>query len=325
MPPPPFPHHSAAFRTAAAWTQLPGRGTLRARGRDAAAFVDKFTTAAVGGLRPGQGTEGMFADVRGWVIALTAILRTDDGLLIDCDGAVAGRLREHLEHYHIREDMDLVDVSSDVACFAIVGPEAPGWLGARVEGDVPTAPLEHGMLRCGGIEAVVSAIDWFGPAGFLVRVALESRERLNDWLVSEGLAQGTAAALEPLRIEHRYPLARDIPPKTLPQELDRTARAISFTKGCYLGQETVARIDALGHVNRSLAIVAVEGDVAPPPGEAVSCGGEDVGVLTSVCVSPRLGPCGLALVHRRGLAPGAVLAVAGRAGRITTPSVIEEA
>jgi len=319
------PHGRPPLLTAASWADLVSRGTVRATGGAAATFVDKFTTAAVGTLAPGDGTEGMFTDVRGWVIALAAILRTEDGLLIDCDAAVAATLRDHLEHYHIREDVVLVDASHDERCVAIVGPGAAQWLADRLTSDAPATPLRHRSLRCGRTDAIIVAVDWFGAEGFLVRVPANDLSALHEWLAAEGLPRGDAAALDALRIEQRFPLAQDIPEKTLPQELDRTARAISFTKGCYLGQETVARIDALGHVNRTLVLVAVEGDDVPRPGAVVSCGGEDVGTLTSSCASPRLGVCGLAIVHRRGFEPGATLTVADRAARIVNREKSTEA
>lgn len=325
MPSTPDPSPSRPARTAAAWADLPARGLVRATGRDAAAFLDKFTTAALAPLEAGTGTEGMFTDVRGWVIALTAILRTTDGMLIDCDASVAALLRDHLDHYHIREDFVLVDASEAERCTAVVGPEASGWLAGRVGDRLPAKPLHHVTVSCGGIEALVAAVDWFGVPGFFFRVANDDAEALHAWLVAEGLPRASAADLDTLRIEQRVPWAGDIPEKTLPQELGRTARAISFTKGCYLGQETVARIDALGHVNRTLALVAVDGDDVPAPGTAVSCGGETVGVFTSSCASPRLGVCGLALVHRRGLESGATLTVAAHPARIVNPAETSEA
>jgi tRNA-modifying protein YgfZ len=324
MPSTPDPSPSRPARTAAAWADLPSRGLVRATGRDAAAFLDKFTTAAIAPLGPGTGTEGMFTDVRGWVIALTAILRTTDGLLIDCDASVAAVLRDHLEHYHIREDFVLVDASEAERCTAVVGPEAAGWLAARVGDRLPAAPLHHTAVVCGGVEALVVAVDWFGVPGFFIRVADDDAAALHAWLAAEGLPRADFAELDALRIEQRVPWAGDIPEKTLPQELGRTARAISFTKGCYLGQETVARIDALGHVNRTLALVALDGDDVPPPSTAVSCGSETVGTLTSSCVSPRLGVCGLALIHRRGLEPAASLTVAARRARIVNPAETSE-
>ena len=324
MPPDSSAPGDLACRTTAAWADLAFRGTVRATGTAAAAFVDKFTTAAIGTLAPGVGVEGMFADVRGWVIALASILRTDDGLLIECDAAVAASLRDHLEHYHIREDVVLADATHDECSIAIVGPEAADWLVKRIGGAMPAEPLRHRTARCGGIDAAVVAVDWFGTGGFLIRVAHDDTKAVHDWLATEGLPRADADALDAMRIERRFPLARDIPEKTLPQELDRTARAISFTKGCYLGQETVARIDALGHVNRSLSLISVEGDDVPPPGGVVSCGGDGVGTLTSSCWSPRFGACGLAIVHRRGLEPGAALSVSGRTARIVNRESIAE-
>ncbi len=325
MPPDSSAPGDLACRTAAAWADVASRGTVRATGTAAAAFVDKFTTAAIGSLAPGEGAEGMFTDVRGWVLALAGILRTDDGLLIDCDATVAAALRDHLEHYHIREDVALEDATHDTRAVAVVGPAAARWLIECVGGDVPSKPLRHRAVRCGGIDGAIMAVDWFGAGGFLIRVAHADVAALHDWLATEGLPRADAAALDALRIEQRFPMACDIPEKTLPQELDRTARAISFTKGCYLGQETVARIDALGHVNRTLSLVAVEGDRVPTPAAAVSCGGDAVGTITSSCWSPQRGACGLAIVHRRGLEPGATLTVSGRTARIVNRDSIAEA
>ena len=313
------------LRPTAAWADFASRGTILASGGDAAPFVDKFTTAAIGTLGPGEGREGMFADVRGWVIALATILRTDTGLLIDCDAAVAATLRDHLEHYHIREDVALVDESNAERCVVLVGPDAARWLTDRVAGDIPEGLYRHRALRCGDCDVVVVAVDWFGAGGLLVRIAAHDAPAFHGWLAAEGLPRVDAATLEAIRIERRFPLACDIPEKTLPQELDRTPRAISFTKGCYLGQETVARIDALGHVNRTLSLVAVEGDGVPPRGAVVSCDGEEVGTFTSSCVSPWLGACGLTLLHRRGLVAGAMLTVAGRTARVVHHTGIQGA
>jgi len=319
MSPPPESPTPVPCHSTAAWSDLGGRGLLRVRGGDAVAFVDKFATAALARLSPGTGTEGMFTDVRGWVVAWTAILRTADGLMIDCDAAVAATLRDHLEHYHIREDVEIVDATLAEPCVAVVGSGARRWLAARAGGEMAATPLAHQSLRVGAVPLVVVAVDWFGPEGLLVRVPAAHLAAFHGWLAAEGLPRAVAADLESLRIERRVPAACDIPMKTLPQELDRTDRAISFTKGCYLGQETVARIDALGHVNRRLVLVQVAGDDVPPPGTAVACGGEELGRLTSSCRSPRLGPCGLAIVHRRGLEPGVMLVVAGHEAHVVAP------
>ena len=107
-------------------------------------------------------------------------------------------------------------------------------------------------------------------------------------------------ALEVARIEAAYPSSgRDLTPDNFPQEIARDERAISFTKGCYLGQETVARIDALGHVNKYLVTLQFEAETMPPPGTSLYCDDQKVGQLTSVCWSPaKQGFLGLGFVRR---------------------------
>ncbi len=311
IPTPPGPD---LLRDRAAWVALPARSCLIVRGRDAVTFVDHFTTAAVTRLEPGGGCEAFFTDARGWVIALTTILRTDTGLTIDAGAGLATRLREHLEHYHIREDVEFVDASADRAGFLVAGPQAAGWLASRVEGGLPARPLGHARVTLGDLEADVAQLPWCGPNGFFVAVAADAGDRLAAWFTAAGLPRADAAAAESLRIEAGWPEAVDIPDKALPQELGRDAQAISFTKGCYLGQETVARIDALGHVNRRLVGLATAR--AATPGTVVSGGGEPVAEVTSACFSPRLGAgLALAVVPLKAAAAGG-LDVAGAAARV---------
>jgi folate-binding protein YgfZ len=296
-----FPGYQA-LRERAAWVALPRRTCLLVRGKDAVRFVDNFTTAAVSRLAVGEGCEGFFTDARGWVIALAHILRTDTGLWIDAPPGLAPRLREHLEHYRIREDVEFVDASADRAAVLVAGPATPGWLAAR--GVPPPARLlDHIAARPGGVPATVVRVDWCGPEGFLVQVDAGDGPRLAEWLASESLPVAGPAEYEAARIEEGTPDQGDIPEKTLPQELDRNDRAISFTKGCYLGQETVARIDAVGHVNRTLVGLATPHPVAV--GAEVRSHGEAAGRITSACYSPRLGAgLAMAIVPRKTLAVG---------------------
>jgi folate-binding protein YgfZ len=314
------PAGSLDMRTTAAWADLPDRMTLHAIGPAAVSFVDKFTTASLAMLEPGHGTEGFFTDGRGWVIALANLMRTTDGLWIDAVGGAAARLRDHLEHYHIREPLELVAGDATSACHVVAGPEAARWLAARCDVPPPARPFDHVTTSLGGIAAHVARIEDAGPDAWLVRVDAVDAPAFRGWLDAEGLPRAAGAAVESQRIASRYPAPADIPEKTLPQELDRTARAISFTKGCYLGQETVARLDALGHVNRTLAIVAVEGG-PPSVGAVIRLGDEPMGTITSSCVSPRDGGgIGLAIVHRRATATAARLTVDGAAAHVVGSS-----
>jgi folate-binding protein YgfZ len=300
------------------WADLPGPSTLLIGGRAAVRFVDNFTTAAVSTLAEGRGTEGFFTDARGWVIALVNILRTPDGLWIDGPPGLAAGLAAHLGHFQIREDVTFVDASDERSSLLIVGAGAADWLAARGIA-APTRQLDHGTARLGGTDAALVRLDWFGPEGWLISCSRDDGPRLAEWLAAEGLPRLAAAAVEAARIEAGSPEPADIPAKTLPQELGRDVGAISFTKGCYLGQETVARLDALGHVNRRLVTLVIDPPSAPAVGAPVRVGAETVGTLTSAGPSPRLGrPLGLAIVHVRALKADARLEVAGRPARVLT-------
>jgi len=298
----------------AAWARLPDRTCLLVHGPDAIRFIDNFTTTAVGRLEAGSGSEGFFTDARGWVLTLASLLRTDDGLWIDAAAPTAARLREHLEHYRIRERVEFVDASAVRTGFLVAGPAAAAWLATRASGPLPNATPSHRQVRIGDCDATIARLAWCGPDGFFVQVAAADGDRLAAWFAAERLPPAAAGDVAALRIEAGWPDPGDIPDKALPQEFGRDERAISFTKGCYLGQETVARIDALGHVNRRL--VGLVTDRAVAAGAEVRCGGQSVARATSTCTSPRLG-AGLALA----VVPLATLArggfdVAGQAARV---------
>ena len=321
--PVPVPIGYADLRQTVAWGDLGRRSVLTARGPDAVRFIDNFTTAAVSALAVGAGTESFFADARGWVLALTNILRTDDGVWIDAPTGLAAGLREHLDRYHIREQFELKNESDAYVHLVIAGPQAEAWLASRCSARPPEALLHHCRGLVGDVPVASVRVDWYGPAGFLVQVDAVHHERLMAWLNSQGVPRAVPAAWETARIEAGGPEPVDLPEKTLPQEVGRDPRAISFTKGCYLGQETVARIDALGHVNRRFVAVAIDGGWRHdrPPGVSadmvVRCGDEIVGRLTSVCFSPLLGGgLGLGLVQAKAVDAARPLEVEGAAAHV---------
>jgi folate-binding protein YgfZ len=301
-----------------AWGELPPRALVLATGRDAVAFVDRFTTASLGVLAPGRGTESVFCDARGHVLAVALVLRTDAGLEIDAGAPAGSALLDHLEHHHIREQVEFRDASSAHATVLVAGPAAADWLESRL-GVVAVSPGDHAHGTAGGTAVQVIRVAGYGPAAFLIRAAAADAAALRSWLVDAGLPMATADAIDTLRIEERTPATADILEKTLPQELDLPARAISFTKGCYLGQETVARLDALGHVNRRLTLVGCDGRVPPAAGTPVLADGAPVGTITSACAAPGAdASLALALVHRRGTEPTARLTLDGRRAWLAT-------
>ncbi len=314
------PTGQRALTAGAAWAAVPDRTILTATGRDAVRFLDGFTTAAVSRIAVGGGSEGFMTDARGWVIALVDLLRDAEGVRIGAGAGLGQRLLEHLERYHIREDLTLADDVPMRTTLVVAGPDAAAWFPAHLGVLPPDRPLDHLIVHLGGHSALAVRSDWYGLPAFRLEVERRSADAVAAWLASTGLPRALPAALDAARIEAGSPEPHDIPERTLPQELARDARAISFTKGCYLGQETVARIDALGHVNRRF--VALTG-AGVAPGAPIALDGDMVGTVTSACHSPRLGrTLGLALVHTRGLSPGAALTVGGApAGVVPFPAV----
>lgn len=312
-----FPPAPGSAPAPVAWGIVPPRSTLLLEGADAVRFLDNFTTASLAPLAVGEGVEGFFADGRGQVLALATLLRTPGGMWIDAAPGLAGRLRDHLEHYHIREAVTFHDASAERAAFVLLGRDATAWLASRAGLTLPADAITHRSTRLGDIPVTLVATDWHGRGGCRVITAAADADRMVAWLVASGLPQLSSAAVEAARIEAGSPEPHDIPAKTLPQELGRDARAICFTKGCYLGQETVARLDALGHVNRRLVGVATGTTKAPAVNAEVTLDGMAVGTVTSACVSPTLGEgLGLAVVHVRALAGDAAPCLAGAAVRL---------
>jgi tRNA-modifying protein YgfZ len=306
---------------ATGWAVLP-QDTVVATQADAVRFVDNFVTAAVSQLASGGGSEAFFTDVRGWVLALAMILRTEEGLEIVADAGLGPRLREHLDRYHIREQVSLVDASAETAAMLVAGPAAAAAVRLLIgpDAELPAAELDHltvsgegGPLR---IVRVTSAGAGRGQDGYWIRGPRGALDSVARALAAAGLPMIDEAALAAARIAAGYPAAADIPEKTLPQELGRDQRAISFTKGCYLGQETVARLDALGHVNRRLVLLAIESPQLPVCPAGIELGTETVGTLTSSCLLPGTARAGgLGIVHRRAL-ESAALSVANAAARV---------
>lgn len=310
-----IPVAGASFvRAAAAWAPWPF-GLLEASGDDAVRFVDNFTTAAVSALAGGSGSEAFFTDARGQVLALATILRAETGLLVVTPPGLAATLRGHLEHYHIREAVELRDASADTAAFLVAGPQAAAVVERLSGSAAPVDPFAHRTVSLGGAGARIVRVAGQGADGYWILVATAAAAAVAD-LLANALPRADDGDLEALRLEARYPVAADIPAKTLPQELGRDARAISFTKGCYLGQETVARLDALGHVNRRLVLLAIAAPGPPAVPATVTFDGVDVGLITSAAHSSIAGgPVGLGLVQVKALAAGD-LRVAGAAARV---------
>jgi folate-binding protein YgfZ len=297
-----------ALTTAVGRAVLSGRTIIAVTGDDCVGFLHSFVTNDVKRLAVGAGCEAFVTAPQGKTLGHVLLFREEHRIVLDTAPGQARTLIEHFERYVITEDVSFADQSEALTDVLVAGPAAGSVLSSVTRQQPPLSPLAHAPAMLAGRPVVVRKVELVGRNSWLLQVARENVSDIEAALESAGAAR-CEAAVESVRLEAGVPLfGLDITPDNLPQEIGRNEQAISFTKGCYLGQETVARIDALGHVNRLLAGLRFTGDSIPAAGTSLFAGGQPAGRVTSAAWSPRLAaPLGLALVRRAAAKPGTVL------------------
>ena len=257
-------------------------------GPDAVSLVNRLCTNRVDELAAGDGCEAFFTDPKGHVVDYSLVFRTANSLVLHSFGPAATILA-HLDRYIIRDRVDVHD-RSRWSEFLLSGKRSPKVL-AQWPAMVPAErPLAHVAFDCAGITGSVRRIEFGGPAMFLVSVPSQAAEDARKHLEKAGARACNPAAAEAIRVEMGWPKAGlDISVENLPQEVGRDRWAISYTKGCYLGQETVARIESRGHVNKRLVGLRFADARIPPSGMELTREGTLVGRVTSATYSPCLG------------------------------------
>ena len=205
--------------------------------------------------------------------------------------------------------MTLDDRSAALRTLLVAGDESRHVLEQLIDRPLPEPCYAHLAATVAGHAVSVRHTPMSGPNEFLVCSAAEDFEAVRQAVAASGAVMAGREAFEAARIEAGFPwFGRDISDSNLPQEVSRDKQAISFTKGCYLGQETVARIDALGHVNKNLVGLRFFNHDVPAPGLELSVNGQPAGHVTSAAFSPRLAaPLALGYVRRGSTAPGSRL------------------
>lgn len=277
------------------------RTQIEILGADRITFLHSFCTNDIKKLEPGQGCEAFLCNAKGKVIAYVQVYCRRDSLVLETSPGQSGEIVAHLDRYVIREDVRLADRQPEWSQFLLAGPLASAVL-ARAMPHAPASVIEtrsdwlaHADVEIAGVPISLRQARLTGPPSFLLSYPRDDAvpaqsARVRDRLVESGAQSCSLAALEIVRIEAAIPsFGQDITDDNLPQEVGRDVHAISFTKGCYLGQETVARIDAMGHVNRKLCQFLIEGDALPATGSELLADGKAVGWVTSCTFSPRHG------------------------------------
>ncbi len=289
------------------------RKLIRVVGDDRVSFLHGMCSNDIKNARSGTIVPALFLTEHAHLIAEFFAWIDDDSILIEIDQAAWSRAREHLEKLLVADDVEFEDCS-DLVVVDVEGPRAAEAVGASTKGAV--LPEEWRWTRAGAIS--IGNLPRFGGFAGTILVA---RDRVAAVLSSiESLGTDfrpiTTDAINIVRIENG--IARvgvDSTDKTIALEA-RLSRAISFDKGCYVGQETIERATARGGLKKKLYGLLVAGERVPALNASVRFEGKEVGQLSSVAVSPRLGTIGLAILNHSVWKPGTRLAIADIAGDV---------
>jgi folate-binding protein YgfZ len=265
------------------------RGKLVLTGADVAEYLQGQLTNDIEALEPGEGCYAALLDRKGHMQADMRVLRTAPlEIWIDTEPAALSAARRHLDTYKIGREVHLEEVTGDRALLSLIGPRS-------IEiADTPPLP-EHACkeLYVAGIDCIA-----VGTATGVDLIALAGdADRLRASLAEAGAVEVSAAAAEILRVEAGTPrFGAEMNTGTMPAEAGIVEAAVNFEKGCYIGQETVARLHYKGKPNRRLRGLRLSAQAAP--GTPLKLGEKEVGLVGGSCVSPVHGPIALAILRR---------------------------
>ena len=284
------------------------RGKLIVSGGEAAEYLQGQLTNDVEALGSGEGQYAALLDRKGHLQADMRVLRSSpEEIWVDTEAEALEAARRHLEMYKVGREVAVADVTAERAILSLIGPRSVEVAGTPALPEHVSEATKVGGVEClaagtaDGIDLIVGSLD--SRSSDLA----DETQRLREALLAAGAAEVGAEAAEILRIESGVPrFGAEMSAETMPAEAGIVERAVSFTKGCYIGQEPVARLHYKGRPNRHLRGL----DLSAPatPGEALRLGEKEVGRIGSAAVSPARGPIALAIV-RREAEPGAGLAV----------------
>lgn len=246
-----------ALRESAAWLDLSVRARLIARGRDRARFLHNLTTNDIKKMKPGESCYAFALTAQGRIVGDLYILCRTDDFLIDTEPELREKLRAHFLKYKVADQVELEDVTDSTVAIGVEGPAAPA-PPERIE----TAPFTE-----------------TGQPGYRIYAAAGRKDAVVATLEGAGVKRASAEDARIVRIENARPrYGEDIVETSLPQETQQM-QAVSFSKGCYLGQEIVERIRARGHVNRLLRRIDLA--AAVEPGTKTEIDGREAVVMSS--------------------------------------------
>jgi len=302
-----------ALRSGAGLVDLSAREVVAVTGPDRVSFVQGMVTQDVENLPVGGVADAALLTAKGAMVSDARIVRREDDVLLLVEPGFGPVVQEALQRYLISEDAEVAQISDALGQLALVGPGAE-------------AVAQAALGRPPGVSAQLWPFDrddasgWVLPQGLKLPgvdllVPVRSLEAVFERLLAAGAVPAGFEALEVLRVERGTPrYGADLDERTIPLEA-RLQSAISYEKGCYIGQEVIARATFRGHVNRQLVGLSLA--ALPPLRTELFLGERRVGMVTSAVQSPVFGTIGLGFAHRDVAQPGTALSLAAGAGPVT--------
>ena len=289
------------------------RNRMRISGAKAAELLTGMVTNDVSALLPGEGQYAAALTPKGKIVADLRIFALEDAFLVDTSAAAAPGWKDMVRKYINPRVAPYHDVTSELGDVGLFGRSSRSILSRVMNVDdkdlTALAPYGNIARPFGDGTVIIARVPEMDLDGFEIFIPSELADSLKPKFLAAGVSAGGSDTWEIARIESGRPQwGADVDDSTLPQEANfDELGAISYTKGCYIGQETVARVHFRGHVNRFLRRLRFVTRPAPPTGaELVDEAGKVIGDIRSVALSPRYGGVALGMV-RREVAPGTTL------------------
>jgi len=289
------------------------------RGADRVRWTNGMVSNDVASLLPGpdrSGCHALLLTAQGRIVADLHVLAREDELWLELAGDVLPDVAKRLERFVIADDVTISDASGAWRRFALEGPRAPELLARAAGAPVAIASDSGAEVSIAGAPVVACAWGWSGEAAYQLFVPAPAAETVERAIAAAGrgdLETADAEVLEVLRIEAGTPRqGRELTEDVLPAETGLVGRAVSTTKGCYTGQEIVARMESRGSASHRLVGLRCDAPDADPPavGAAVIADAQSIGSVTSACRS-QAGAIALGFVRRAHAAPGTAVEISG--------------
>ena len=299
-----------------------GAGRILLTGADRRSYLQGLLTNDIAALTPGTGCYAAMLTAQGRMMTDMRVLELGDLVLLDVPLQVTTTIRDHLDRFIFSEDVQVEDVTAARVEIGIYGPGAFDVLvRAGTEGGPPSLLFHTTRVRLAGADFVLVRSDEAGVPGYDVIVDAAHAEPLTAALIAAGAVRVSEDDAEAVRIESGRPrFGVDMDTDTIPLEAGLEERAISRSKGCYVGQEVIVRVQDRGHGRVAKRLVGLTFDAAAPlpaAGARIVSGDKEIGRVTSATWSPALArPIALGYVHRDFVEPGTRVVVVGAAAAV---------